>query len=254
MKFTKGLLLSAVFAILYCFATEVYAQTELDKFALKPEEWKSANLPTPYGFIASFGYPVFGGPNKNSGFSDRIAFGIDGYYDTWLLGYHQTEHGAGFRISPRSIGRELYNGWYIEVGSRNYLQNYTVTSIDNQNTTAVRKTSASTYMIGYGSMKALSNSSTSLIGGYGIGVGYASGTAGDSFGMAEAEYDVGMRVPIEKKGLNFLLRIYAGLGLPDMDVPVNASSGYSGGSNDPKPHTFFGIKLTALFGLNFDNN
>ena len=250
---SKRLLLSAAFAILYCFTTEVQAQTSQDKFAVKPEEWKSANLPTPYGFIASFGYPVFGGPNKNLGFGDRVAFGIDAYYDTWLLGYHQTEHGAGFRISPRSIGRELFSGWYIELGSRNYSQNYTVTSVDNQTTTAVRSTSASTYVVGYTAMKAISNSSTSLMGGYAIGVGYASGTGGDSFVLAEAEYDVGVRVPIEKNGLNLLLRIYAGVGLPDIDSPVN-SSGNSGSSSSSKPHTFFGLKLTALFGLNFDNN
>lgn len=249
MKFTKRSLLSAVFAILYCFTAEVHAQTQQDKFALKPEEWKSANLPTPFGLIASFGYPVFGGPNKNSGFSDRIAFGIDGYYDTWLVGYHQTEHGAGFRISPRSVGRELYNGWYLEFGSRNYSQNYTITSIDNQTSTAVRATSASTYVIGYTTMKAFSNASTSLMGGYGVALGYASGTAGDSFGMAEAEYDVGFRVPIDKNGLNLMLRLYAGLGLPDIDEPVG-----SGSESSPKPHSYFGIKLTALFGLNFSTN
>jgi hypothetical protein len=247
MKFTKKLLLISVFTILYC-STGSQAQTTQDKFALRPEEWKSANLPTPFGFIASFGYPVYGGPNKNSGFGDRIAFGIDGYYDTWLLGYHQTEHGTGIRISPRSIARELFSSWYIEIGSRNYLQNYTVTSTDGTNTTATRTTSASTYVIGYTTMKAVSNSTTSLMGGYAAELGYASGTGGDSFGMFEAEYDVGLRVPIDKNGVNFLLRIYGGLGLPDLDVPVSSGSG-----SVSKVHTFFGLKLTALFGLNFDN-
>ncbi|MDP4219042.1 MAG: hypothetical protein Q8896_01260 [Bacteroidota bacterium] len=246
MKINIPRLLIAALFVLTC--SHALAQNPKDKYDISPEDWKTSSLPTPFGFIGSFGYPIVGGPNANMGFGDKIAFGIDAYYDAWSLGYHQTEHGAGFRISPRSISRDMASGWFFEIGSRTYSHfTSTYNSILDQSVNDTSRVSATTYVFGYYAEKAVNSATVSLMGGYGVNLGYAVGVGDDHFFIAEAEYDVGVRIPMAKNALSIYARIYGGGGFPDIDRPVASDS------SDPKPHGFWGIKLTTQFALNFDN-
>jgi len=199
----------------------------------------------PYGFIFSGGFPVLGGPNKNGGFIDKLDAGIDFYYDAWLVGLHQCEHGDVIRFGPRSLSRDLYGGWYVEAGTRGYSYETVAFHGNNINDTSVKSSSLTVLGFGFGNRANYSSlSPIAVIGAYNITLGVAEPSAGKgSFPIMEFEYNIGLRIPMDKNALSVIIRFVGGLGLP----PSSTSVPYYN-----SPYGFGEVNLTLQYALNFD--
>ena len=246
MKYAPGFLIAGMCLLLSSqnlFAQEKNGST-VDLIGTKPEVWKTASMALPYGFIFSAGFPVVGGPNKDGGFIDKLNAGIDFYYDAWLLGLHQCEHGDVVRFGPRSLSRDLYGGWYIEAGTRGYSYQ-TINFHGTINDTSVNSSSLIVLAFGFGNRTNYSSlSPIAVIGAYNVTLGVAQNSGGkSSFPIMEFEYNIGLRIPMDKNALSVIVRFIGGLGLP----PSSTTVPYY---NDP--YGFGEVNLTLQYALNFD--
>ncbi|MDP4229092.1 MAG: hypothetical protein Q8916_01655 [Bacteroidota bacterium] len=242
MKLASRGFLAALVLLIVCghLVAQTPNERTVDQSEGNPETWKTASLALPYGFVFSAGFPIIGGANAHDGFIDKANAGFDFYYDAWALGIHQTQHGDVFRFGPRSLSRELYGGWYFEVGTRgfNYYKNY--------NDSVSRSGSLVILALGFGNKTNYTSlSKVALIGAYRVTLGDAEGIGShNSYGIIEFEYDIGLRIPLEKNSLSFMLGFNGGLGLPDVSrIPNYYNDGTFGHA---------GLILTAQYAINLD--
>ena len=170
---------------------------------------------------------------------------IDVYYDAWVIGFHHSEHGEVFYLGPRSIGRDVYGGWRFEAGARAYKE---YTGYDETGDSNIAPLSKSLLIVGlgWGGKTYYTNpSTTAIIAAYYISAGLGMGGR-RGLGYAEFEYDIGIRVPMQKNALSFIARFIAAVGLPE----VTEIATYYGNNRD---FVGFGaINLTLQYALNFD--
>ena len=86
-----------------------------DPYNIDVDRRVTAGTPVPYGVILDARVPyVF---SKSSDPSPGITAGADFYYDAWQVGAHLTDYGFVGRLGSRSVGRDWWGGWFVEVGS-----------------------------------------------------------------------------------------------------------------------------------------
>ena len=247
MKFSSRFFIAGLCVLLS--SSGLFAQdkngTTVDMIGSKPETWRTASMALPYGFIFSGGFPLVGGPNKDAGFIDKINLGVDFYYDAWLVGLHQCEHGDVIRFGPRSLSRDLYGGWYVEAGTRGYSYQTIAFNANNVNDTSVKSSSLTVLAFGFGNRTNYSSlSPIAVIGAYNVTFGVAEPSSGrNSFPIMEFEYNIGLRIPMDKNGLSVIVRFIGGLGLP----PSSSAVPYY-----DSPYGFGEVNLTLQYAMNFD--
>jgi hypothetical protein len=247
MKFTLKFFIAGICLMLSssCLFAQDKNGSTVDMIGTKPETWRTASMALPYGIIFSGGFPVLGGPNKDGGFTDKVNAGIDFYYDAWLVGLHQCEHGDVIRFGPRSLSRDLYGGWYVEAGTRGYSYQTINFHDNNNNDTSVNSSSLVILAFGFGNRTNYSSlSPIAVIGAYNVTLGVAQSSTGhSSFPIMEFEYNIGLRIPMDKNALSVIVRLVGGLGLP----PSSTSVPYYN-----SPYGFGEVNLTLQYALNFD--
>jgi hypothetical protein len=193
----------------------------------------------PYGLIFTGGYPVSGGPSPSGGFTDKFIGGVDFYYDAWVIGVHQTEHGDVLRFGPRSLSRDLYGGWHFEIGTRGFKY------IPRYNDSVATSGSLVVLAFGFGNKTNYTNiSNVALIGAYNVTFGDAEGSGNhNSFPIVELSYALGLRIPMDKNALSVMLQLEGGSGLPSATETVPYYSKATGS---------YSINLLLQYALNFD--
>ncbi|MEO5931617.1 MAG: hypothetical protein ABIR47_16905 [Candidatus Kapaibacterium sp.] len=222
-----------------CVALAPSVRAQQDPFAVEPEHRRKSTIPIPYGLIVGGRIPLtYSTPDLGSGSVDKItAIDVDAYYDTWSAGYHRKDYGNMFDLMFRSATRDVYGGWYLEVGSSTF--NILPREEFGNDSGAV---GVSRFVFGVG-MKGNS--------GYGTGVKFlysydfsAGSTNSDNGSLlyAYGQMAAGIRIPIATTALALGINAYAGF-IP----PTRVTSG-----NGSDPSGIVGLGFFATYALNFE--
>jgi hypothetical protein len=83
-----------------------------DPYELEPAERASASSPLTFGVILEAVRPT----SLDEQFNGRWFGSVSLYYDAWQIGLARAEYGDMFRLTFRSVGHDVFFGWFVEVG------------------------------------------------------------------------------------------------------------------------------------------
>lgn len=138
-------------AIALLFAiSDAHAQTTGEKdvkdpFGIDIIDRASASTPLTYGIIGAFSYPAFqraatdlAEPVKFSKFEAQV------YFDAWQFGFARRIYGDVFQFTARTVGRDVYSGWFVEYGSADL----GAVPVQSQNGEIMEPRTATVYAVG----------------------------------------------------------------------------------------------------------
>jgi hypothetical protein len=228
-------LLAAV-AASFCFLLTPAARAQKqDQFALRPDQWRKASLATPYGLIVGGRLPLaYVTPDESSGSINKItAIDIDAYYDTYQAGYHKKDYGNMFSLMFRTTGRDVYTGWYLEVGK-------STLNVLGRESQIIVGVSRSVFGAGIRGNIVYPNNPI-FWSNYDVSVGSTNSDSGTVL-YAYGQFGFGLRIPIATTALTAGVNVYTGF-IPANRIFVGSTSDISG---------IAGVGFIASYALNFE--
>ncbi|MEO5931614.1 MAG: hypothetical protein ABIR47_16890 [Candidatus Kapaibacterium sp.] len=103
-------------ALAFCVVCPTAAPAQQpDPFLVDAKDRRSAATPTPAGLIIGADQPIIR-LNRDRNLGVLTNFDADVYYDAWQIGVHRRNQGMMASLMLRTIGRERYSGFFLEVG------------------------------------------------------------------------------------------------------------------------------------------
>jgi hypothetical protein len=170
---------------------------EADQFEMEPWKWRTPATPTYYGAIFLFRYPAKYGTPVDSGLvTPRTTLDAEAYYDAWQIGYRTRDYGTVFTLTFRPLGRDIYSGPYLDIGTAPYTAIYERGTPHPGTFERSRRVYGIgyRYMLGYGHHAMFSATLDA-------DAGITKSEDGDS-GYFHFETELGLRIPISATAFN----------------------------------------------------
>ena len=227
--------------ILFLFIlTNVYSQSansSKDHVRGNFLDMETARVPTPYGFLVNYNYPIsYMGIDKVKR-ENKLLFQVDAYYECWQLGFQSNELGDFILFQPRTYGRDCFTSFYFALGNTKKID---IFSTDNLG--------GPIYLIGQRYLSGYNKKTNfSFIANIYGGVFTPSG---HTYPVCGIELGGGTRIPISTMALFLHLQLGIKIVLPDNTVQSS--------NNGLDNYTFDGViyptfNLGISYSFNFNN-